>query len=193
VRLGSGVLAAIVALALYVLSAAASSAPTPPRCRVEAFRPFAAKVWAAPWQRGAPKPATIRAKRRRVACASPGHRGAMVRTWNRKRGVYYARRDHCLSGPVFAGRVSEFSGGLTAGGYQATEPGIALRSHATLGETFRLRTEAGTDYVTQTDWGPASWTGRVIDITQAQMAKMGWVPTDSWGEAKLIPGDCIPR
>jgi hypothetical protein len=116
----------------------------------------------------------------------------MLRTWNRKRARYYGRRRHCLSGPVFAGRVSEFSGGATADGvHVATEPGIALRSSAPLGETFRLRTQAGTDYVTQTDWGPASWTGRTLDITSAQMAKMGRVPTDSWGEAKMIPGDCI--
>ena len=111
--------------------------------------------------------------------------------WRALRSRYYAHRNHCLSGPVFSGRVSEFSGGATADGvHVATEPGIALRSSATLGETFRLRTEAGTDYVTQTDWGPASWTGRAIDITTAQMAKMGWVPTDSWGEAKMIPSDC---
>ena len=115
----------------------------------------------------------------------------MRHVWRALRSRYYAHRNHCLSGPVFSGRVSEFSGGATADGvHVATEPGIALRSSATLGETFRLRTEAGTDYVTQTDWGPASWTGRAIDITTAQMAKMGWVPTDSWGEAKMIPSDC---
>jgi hypothetical protein len=192
-RLTSVILMAAIALTLYVFAAsAATSNPTPARCTAAAFRPFAAKVWAAPWQRGAPKPATIRAKRRRVACGPPGHRAAMIRIWKRERGRYYARRAHCLSGPVFAGRVSEFSGGATADGvHVATEPGIALRSSATLGETFRLTTEAGTDYVTQTDWGPATWTGRTIDITSAQMAKMGWAPTDSWGEAKLIPGDCL--
>jgi hypothetical protein len=185
--------AVVVALALYAFAASAATPDPPPtRCTAAAFRPFAAKVWAAPWQRGAPAPATIRAKRRRVACAPPGHRRAMVRTWERDRSRYYGRRRHCLSGPVFAGRVSEFSGGATADGvHVATEPGIALRSSATLGETFRLRTEAGTDYVTQTDWGPASWTGRTIDITSAELAKMGWVPTDSWGEAKLIPDDCL--
>lgn len=183
------VLAALAFYALIITDAAASVVPE--RCTAPAFRPFAAKVWTAPWQRGAPKSTTIQAKRRRVRCAPPGHRAAMRRIWDRKRGRYYARRGHCLSGRVFAGRVSEFSGGLTAGGHQATEPGIALRSYTTLGETFRLRTDAGTDYVTQTDWGPADWTGRVIDITSAQMAKMGWVETDSWGEAKLIPGDCI--
>lgn len=174
------------------LAAADSTAePVPERCTAAAFRPFANDVWDARWQRGAPAPATIRAKRARVRCAPAAHRRAMIRIWDRHRSRYDARRDHCLSGPVFAGRISEFSGGLTAGGYQATEPGIALRSSATLGETFRLTTEAGTDYVKQTDWGPASWTGRAIDITVAQMNVMGWAPTDSWGTAKLIPGDCL--
>lgn len=186
------VLAVIILVVFYALSVSELAAqPVPERCTAPAFRPFAAKVWTAPWQRGAPKPATIHAKWRRVQCAPPGHRAAMRRIWDRKRASYYARRAHCLSGAVFAGRVSEFSGGLTAGGYQATEPGIALRSYTTLGETFRLRTHAGIDYVKQTDYGPATWTGRAIDITTAQMARMGRVPTDSWGEAKLIPGDCL--
>jgi hypothetical protein len=177
----------------YVLSVSELSAkPVPDRCTAAAFRPFAAKVWSASWQRGAPAEKTIRAARRRIACAPPGHARAMRHVWSAERASYRVRRAHCLSGPVFAGRVSEFSGGATADGvHVATEPGIALRSSATLGDTFRLRTEAGTSYVTQTDWGPADWTGRTIDITTAQMARMGWVPTDSWGEAKLIPGGCI--
>jgi len=176
----------------FALSAGeAASKPVPERCTASAFKPFATDVWDARWQRGRPAQRTIRAKRARVACARPAHRRAMIRIWERKRSRYYGRRGHCLSGPVFAGRISEFSGGLTAGGYQATEPGIALRSSATLGKTFRLTTAAGSDYVKQTDWGPADWTGRVIDITTAQMSRMGWAPTDSWGEAKLIPGDCI--
>lgn len=183
-------LAAVLAAVSLVPSSPAAER-IPDRCTTAAFRPFAADVWSARWQRGAPDPDTIAAKRARIRCAPEAHRRAMRRIWERKRDRYYGRRDHCLSGPVFAGRISEFSGGLTAGGYQATEPGIALRSSATLGETFRLTTEAGTDYVKQTDWGPATWTGRVIDITTAQMAVMGWAPTDSWGEAKLIPGDCL--
>jgi hypothetical protein len=186
------IVAVAAALAAIVLVAGSSAAErVPDRCTTDAFRPFATKVWSARWQRGAPAEKAVRAKQRRIECAPAGHRAAMRHIWDRQRARYNARRDHCLSGPVFAGRISEFSGGLTAGGYQATEPGIALRSSATLGETFRLTTEAGTDYVKQTDWGPASWTGRAIDITVAQMNVMGWAPTDSWGEAKLIPGDCV--
>lgn len=185
--LAVGVLILFFALSIGELTAK----PVPQHCTAASFRPFAVKVWRADWRRGAPTTHTIQAKWRRVRCAPPGHRVAMRRIWERKRSRYYVRRAHCLSGATFSGRVSEFSGGLTAGGYQATEPGIALRSYDTLGETFRLRTEAGTDYVTQTDWGPAAWTGRTIDITRAQMAVMGWAPTDSWGEAKLIPGNCF--
>lgn len=85
-----------------------------------------------------------------------------------------------------------FSGGLTAGGYQATEPGIALYNQSTLGEMFQVRTTTGHALLRQTDIGPAPWTGRVIDITEASQPLLGGsVVTDSWGSAKLIPGDCL--
>lgn len=193
-------LTAVVALAMagIVATTAASESSSqsiPPTCTAQTFRAFSAKVWDVEhWQRGKPgknSPA-IKAQRRRLKCAPPHHRVAMQRIWHRDQAAFFARRGHCLSGPVFAGLVSEFSGGATADGvHVATEPGIALRSSATLGATFRLRTDAGTDYVTQTDWGPADWTGRTIDITSAEMARMGWVPTDSYGEAKLIPPGCL--
>lgn len=99
---------AAVALTLYVFAAsAAAPKPTPARCTADAFRPFAAKVWAAPWQRGAPAPRTIAAKRGRVACAPPGHRAAMVRTWERDRRRYYAHRQVML----WRTRVTPFAGG----------------------------------------------------------------------------------
>lgn len=157
------------------------------------FRPFSLAVWDRDrWQRGKPDHPSIAAQRRALKCAAgPGHQKAMQNRWGSDKGRFYVKRKHCLSGPVFAGKVSTFSGGLTAGGFQATEPGIALRSSATLGETFRLRTSHGTDYVLQTDWGPASWTGRSIDITLAEASRLGGVTTDSWGEAKLIPSNCL--
>jgi len=163
------------------------------RCLLPSFEVFAAKVWAPKrWHRGAPPASTIAAAHRRIGCApTKSHRVAMKHAWHRDRHAFYHRRHHCRSGPLFAGRISTFSGGLTAGGFQATEPGIALRSSSTLGETFRLRTDHGTDLVLQTDWGPASWTGRVIDITEAEAARLGGVVTDTWGEAKMIPAGCI--
>jgi hypothetical protein len=99
---------AILALAavLFYLSAA-SAATTPLHCRIAAFRPFAAQVWDASWQRGAPKAHTIHVARERIACAPPGHRHAMKRIWNRERGDYYARRRAML----WRTRVTPFAGG----------------------------------------------------------------------------------
>lgn len=115
----------------------------------------------------------------------------MQRTWQKDQARYYAYRHHCRSGPVYAGRVSTFSGGNTADGiHVATEPGIALRREARA-EWFRLRTSNGVDLVQQIDYGPATWTGRVIDITEAEASILGGVVTDTWGEAKLIPGNCL--
>lgn len=95
----------VLGLALtFVLAAGATT--TPLRCRVESFRPFSAAVWSAPWERGAPPPATIHAKRRRVDCAPPGHRRAMIRTWERDRGRYYAHRQVML----WRTRVTPFAG-----------------------------------------------------------------------------------
>lgn len=197
--MGLRVAAAVAVLATAFAITTASGAPPypgalwpPEHCTAKAFRPFSARVWdPSKWARGAPKHAVIAAQRRRLKCAPPGHRTAMIHRWRLDQGRYFAHRHHCRSGPVWAGKVSTFSGGLTAGGYQATEPGIALRSSATLGETFLLSVGGRHDYVLQTDWGPASWTGRVIDITEAEAAIIGGVVTDSWGTAKQIPGGCL--
>lgn len=197
-------LATVVALAMagiVATTAATSESKTntkqsnPPeaRCLLPSFEVFAAKVWAPRrWQRGAPPGATIAAAHRRIGCApSPAHRHAMKAIWRADRRAFEKRGHYCRSGPVFAGRISTFSGGLTAGGFQATEPGIALRSSSTLGATFRLKTDNGTDLVLQTDWGPASWTGREIDITEAEASRLGGVVTDTWGEARMIPTGCV--
>jgi hypothetical protein len=93
-------------LALYVLSSA-SAASVPDRCRSAAFRPFAAAVWDANWQRGAPPTHTIHAAHRRIECAPPGNRRAMQRTWQRDRGRYYVRRRAML----WRTRVTPFPGG----------------------------------------------------------------------------------
>lgn len=185
--------AVLIALAVYGLTASGSAAVVvPARCQVPAFRAFASRTWTGrPWQRGAPSAHTYHAAQRAIGCAPPEQHRVMRALWQRDRERYFAHRHYCLSGPVFAGRISEFSGGRTADGvHTAAEPGIALRSEATLGDTFYLHTKGGTDYVTQTDWGPASWTGREIDITKAEMARIGWARTDSWGEARLIPRGC---
>lgn len=163
-----------------------------PVCTAATFRGFAKRVWnPSRWKRGAPKKAAIHAQRERVRCAGPENRKAMQHAWAKAKGRYNSHRRYCYSGPVFAGRISTFSGGLTAGGYQATEPGIALRSSSTLGEIFYVKHSGGAGYLRQTDWGPASWTGRAIDITTASQGIVGTVVTDTWGSARMIPGSCL--
>jgi hypothetical protein len=66
-----------------------------------------------------------------------------------------------------------------------------MRSYATLGEVFVVTTGGHTAYLRQTDWGPASWTGRAIDITFAGADKLGGVTTDDWGSARLVPSGCL--
>ena len=82
--------------------------PPPLSCTVQAFRPFSAKVWdPAHWQRGKPKHSTVQAQRRRLACASPGHRIAMQQTWRRDQEAFYAHR----RAELWRIRVTPFWGG----------------------------------------------------------------------------------
>jgi hypothetical protein len=154
---------------------------------------FVDTVWEpSRWRRGSPPRQTRLAWRHMLSCAGPGNRHAMKKRWRDRKRQFYAKRSHCRSGPLFVGRVSVFSGGLTAGGYQATEPGIALYNQGTLGEMFVVTTTTGRAVLRQTDIGPAPWTGRVIDITEASQSLLGGsVVTDSTGSAKLIPADCF--
>lgn len=109
------------------------------------------------------------------------------------------------------GRVSFFTGGLTASGLQATEPGIALNIDPSAEpggwnnsltaswirslQEFRVTIAGHSAILRVIDAGPASWTGRQIDVTEAGVVKMGLspaaFPTDSIGRAKLIPGGCM--
>lgn len=89
-RLAVAVLVVVAVLAMILPAAAAE---VPERCTTESFRPFAAKVWDAPWQRGAPTTHAIQAKRARVRCAPPAHRRAMLHIWDRRRDHYYAFRE----------------------------------------------------------------------------------------------------
>lgn len=118
----------------------------------------------------------------------------MKHRWRQEKHAYFHRR-HCHSGPVFAGRVSTFGppgegAGLTATGVSSSEPGIAIYNSATLGATFRVTIGGHSAILTQTDLGPAPWTGRVIDVTGAGAALLGGVVTDSYGEARLLPAGC---
>lgn len=83
---------AVCLMSMLALPATAGSEAVPERCLTESFRPFAAQVWDAPWQRGAPTMRVIQEKRQRIACAPDSHRGAMLRIWDRRRDAYYAFR-----------------------------------------------------------------------------------------------------
>lgn len=158
------------------------------------FSKFSTQVWSEQlWKRGRPKASTIAAMQHKLSCAAgPGHRDQMLKIWQRDKEWYNDHRHHCYSGVVFAGRVSTFSGGLTAGGYSAYEPGFAVRDYSTLGKMFWVKTKYGAHYLRHTDYGPAPWTGRALDITEASVSMLGGrVETDSWGSARLIPSNCI--
>lgn len=98
---------------------------------------------------------------------------------------------------IFAGRVSTFGppgegAGRTASGASSAAPGIALRSSATLGRHFCVTLNHGRLHaiLRQTDWGPASFTGRVVDITGAGLRKLhgrGHFYTDASAHARLLP------
>lgn len=84
---------AVIALASFATATAAhdNSKPNatrhvkpPKRCLLPAFRSFSAEVWRpSHWDRpgGKPKPGTVKAMKRRVRCAPPGHRKAMKARW----------------------------------------------------------------------------------------------------------------
>lgn len=71
--------------------------PPPARCTAEAFRPFSAEVWRLiRWKRGAPEKSTIKAQRRRLKCAPPGHRKKMQKRWRKDKHHYNVRRKRRL-------------------------------------------------------------------------------------------------
>jgi hypothetical protein len=126
----------------------------------------------------------------------------MKHRWKAGKRIYFRHRHHmryCRGGPVFAGLVSTFGppgegAGTTATGVSSSEPGIAIYNSATLGATFRVTIGGHTATLTQTDLGPAPFTGRVVDVTGAGSRVLGInpgaFPTDSWGEARLLPAGC---
>jgi hypothetical protein len=84
--------------------------------------------------------------------------------------------------------------GLQAGGRSVAEaPGIALPSRSTLGSQFDVTTPEGRTFrETQTDIGPAKWTGRGVDINATAAEQMGYqpstFPTDAVFKVKQITG-----
>lgn len=75
--------------------------------------------------------------------------------------------------------------GLMASGLPVTAGGIALPSRATLGQQFDVTAPSGqSGRFTQTDIGPAKWTGRGVDFTPKAAQALGYkdqasFPTDA--------------
>lgn len=160
------------------------------------FGAFARVVWREDrWERkgGEPKGTALKKMRHMRACAAgPEHRVKMRRTWIKAKHRYYHHRSYCRSGPKVEGRVSIYGGGMTGDGvHNAGEPGIAIRSTSTYGQYYRVTVDGRTATLMHFDYGPATWTGRAIDITYAGAAMLGGITTDHWGVAKMIPSDCL--
>jgi hypothetical protein len=98
---------------------------------------------------------------------------------------------------IVAGRVSTFGPpnegpGRTANGSSSADPGIALRRHDTLGRRFCVTLHRGRLHAVlrHIDYGPATSTGRVIDVTGAGVQKLrgrGSFATDLQAHARLLP------
>lgn len=95
------------------------------------------------------------------------------------------------AGPGIHGRVSTFGpplepAGRTASGVSSSQPGIALRQRD-FGRAYRLVIGAHSGVLPHTDWGPAAWTGRAIDVTGAGARTLGidprHFPTNAMGTA----------
>lgn len=213
-------LAAALACAAVGLTATADApAPSAAKQQVERparlcqtrseFRQFTRAVWQKQrWRRGAPKPATKAAARRMIGCPGGRESDLLGREWRHARSRFEAEAHRCRGGPKVEGRVSYFTGGLTASGHQATEPGIALNiapgtesgwnnstTRAWVGRTqkFWVTVMGHTTVLRAIDLGPAGFTQRAIDITEAGVGKLGLPAssiTDQWGSAKLVPPGC---
>lgn len=184
--------------ATTITGADAEQPKLPPACKnnpvtVKEFKRFSQKVWSATWERGDPPKKIKRAQRKKLKCAvGPESQKKMQKRWRKEKHRYFHFRKHCRSGMKVEGRVSFYSGGMTGDGiHNASEPGIAIRDTSTYGEYFRVTVGGRTATLMHFDWGPASWTGRAIDITEAGVAQLGGVTTDEWGSAKMIPSDCL--
>jgi len=107
------------------------------------------------------------------------------------------RRHHHRSQPSFevAGATSTFGypaegPGQTADGGTTERPCIAIRDDRTLGHWFKVTVDGRTARLLHCDWGPASWTGRAIDITGEGVRALGFsqagYPTGAVGVAREL-------
>lgn len=104
---------------------------------------------------------------------------------------------------VVSGKVSYYgppyeAAGTTANGMSSYNPGIALRNSGTMNRYYCVTLHHGALHAVlqHIDWGPASFTGRAIDVTGAGVRKFqgkGGFYTDANAHARLLPRKHGPR
>lgn len=104
---------------------------------------------------------------------------AIPRTHHVPRHRHHRPLGQHYTGFKVQGRASTFgypaeSPGQTADGGTTTRPCIALRDDATLDHWFEVTILGRHAKLLQCDWGPASWTGRSIDITGNGASALGF-------------------
>ncbi|MGH2878963.1 MAG: hypothetical protein ACRDK4_05065 [Solirubrobacteraceae bacterium] len=101
-----------------------------------------------------------------------------------------------FTGYVVEGRTSTFgyltgdSEGQTADGGNTARPCIAIRNDLTLDHWFEVTILGHHARLLDCDWGPASFTGRSIDVTGEGDRALGFnpssFPTGAWGVAREL-------
>lgn len=91
----------------------------------------------------------------------------------------------------FGGPNDSMSGPTTASGLPVTQPGIAIYNSETLRGYWVVRFPNGrTAVLQQTDFGPAPWTGRVVDVLSSALPALGYTegnfPTDAQVVARYL-------
>lgn len=86
-------------------------------------------------------------------------------------------------GSWYGGPCDSGDNNLPASGIPNTVPGIAMRSQKTMRRYFLLTMKhTGRRVVVRhTDWGPASWTGRSVDVNYTAAKGLGY----------KAPGGCV--
>jgi len=114
------------------------------------------------------------------------------------------------TGGIVKGRVTWFNGGATAGGWNTSQPGLALNldpgtdsgwNNDTTQHWMELARAGHPVYAKATiggksanlpitDLGPAGWTGNAIDVTEGGVAKLGFTtdtfPSGSTGRVEIM-------
>lgn len=97
---------------------------------------------------------------------------------------------------ILAGKVSVYGppyegAGTTATGESSAQPGFASRL-GPFGRSYCVTLHQGRLHaiLRRIDYGPASWTGRVLDLTGSALSRFrghGSITTDATAHARLLP------